>query len=95
MANQNVLESKIFTYELIDDQLIINEDMGVKQVSIYNSSSVVGTVLGSLSLGGIASMPINLGEGDIFTVQAIEASVIKNLTIDAPSGCTLKIVAQQ
>jgi len=90
----SILDSGVFTYELATDTLTIIESMGVKQISVFNGTAVVGTVLGTKKLGALSSAALNLGEGDSFTVKAIDASVIKNLTIDAPAGCTLKIVAQ-
>jgi len=89
----SVLESGIFTTELTNDSLIITESMGVKEVSIFNASSTSGTVTGSQKLLGTPSSAINVAEAETFTVNALEASVIKNLSIVSPAGCTLKIVA--
>ena len=91
----NILESPIFTTQLTASTLTITESMGMKRVSIYNGTAVIGTVLGNLSLGSISSTPIDIDEKETFTVDAIDASVIKQLVIVAPAGCTLKIVAQQ
>ena len=88
------LDSPIFTGELTSSTLTITASMGVKRVSVFNSSAVSATVLGSLTLGDVSPSVINVAEGETFTVEAIDASVIKNLTITSPSGCTLKIVAQ-
>ena len=90
----SVLESQVFTGELASATLTITESMGIKRVSVFNGSAVAGTVLGNRSLGGLAPSAINLAAGDSFTVDAPDASVIKSLVIDAPAGCTLKIVAQ-
>lgn len=89
-----VLRSEIFTYELSGDSITIQEGMGVKQVSIYNSTAIAGTAVGDKKLGALSPAPITIGEKDTFTVKAVDASVIVGLTIDAPVGCTLKIVAQ-
>lgn len=93
MSN-NILESEVFTYQLTADTLVITESMGVKQVSVFNGTTTVGTVLGNKTLGALASAPIDVDENDTFTVRAVDGSVIKTLTINAPAGCTLKIVAQ-
>ena len=90
----NGLESVVFTTELTDGILRIVQDMGVQQVSIYNTTATAGTVKGSRSLGSIASTSLSLAEGQTVTFQAIEASVIFSLDITAPAGCTLQIVAQ-
>ena len=90
----SVLESQVFTGELTNDTLTITESMGVKRVSVFNGSAVTGTVLGNRNLGGLAPTTIDIVQGDSFTVDAPDASVIKSLVINAPAGCTLKIVAQ-
>ena len=89
-----VLDSAIFTGELATATVTITEAMGVRRVSVFNGTATSGTVLGSKTLGSLASSVINVADGETFTVDAIEGSVIKNLVIDAPAGCTLKVVAQ-
>ena len=89
-----ILDSPIFTGELTSSTLTITASMGVKRVSVFNSSAVSATILGNLNLGDVASSVINVAEGETFTVEAIDASVIKNLVVTSPAGCTLKIVAQ-
>ena len=89
-----ILESRVFTYQLTDGVLSITESMGVKKVSVYNGTAVIGNVLGDLSLGGIDSTAIDVEENETITAVAIDGSVIKNYTITAPAGCTLKIMAQ-
>ena len=89
-----ILESEIFTKEITNDTLTIVESYGVRQVSVFCSTVTGGTVLGGRTLGDMTSDVIRVEENDTFTVRAIEGSVIKNLTVTAPSGCTLKVVAQ-
>jgi hypothetical protein len=88
------LESRIFTGELTNDTLTITESMGVKRVSVFNGTTTDGTVLGDLPLADLAPSVINVAEDESFTVEAIDGSVIKNLVINAPADCTLKVVAQ-
>lgn len=89
-----ILESEIFTKEITNGSLTIVENFGVRQVSVFCSTATAGTVEGARTLGSNTSDPINVEENDTFTVRAIEGSVIKNLVITAPVGCTLKVVAQ-
>ena len=89
----SVLKSGVFTYQLSDETLVITESMGVRMISIFNASAVNGTYLGDQSLSGFAPTPIEIEEDETATVVAIEASVIKGLTIEAPLECTLKVIA--
>lgn len=93
--SSNILSSPIFTTQLSGNTLTLTESMGIKRVSVYNGTAIIGTVLGGLSLGDIDSSEIEIGEKETFTVEAVDASIIKQLVIDAPAGCTLKVVAQQ
>tara|TARA_R110001599_G_scaffold142533_2_gene323200 strand:- start:2918 stop:3196 length:279 start_codon:yes stop_codon:yes gene_type:complete len=88
------LESVVFTTELKNDNLVITQNMGVQQISIFNTTATTGSVLGTRSLGGVASSAIAIAESQTVTIKAIDASVIEALTIDAPAGCTLQIIAQ-
>ena len=88
-----VLESGVFTQSVTNDTLTITESMGVKRVSIFNASAVTGTAAGGQALGALSSAAVNIAEDDTLTVDAIEASVIKELTITSPSGCTLTVIA--
>ena len=87
------LKSNVFTTEITNDNLTITESMGVRMLSVLNSSATAGTVIGSQQLGDIAPSAINLEEGETYTVAAIEASVLDSIVITAPLGSTLKITA--
>lgn len=89
-----IIRSDIFTTELTDGTLTIIESYGVKAVSVYCSTETAGSVTGTRRLGNIASSAIEVAEEETFTVAAIDGEVITDLTIDAPAGCTLKIIAQ-
>jgi hypothetical protein len=88
-----VLKSGVFTTELINDTLTIIESMGVKRLSVFNASTVSATVLGFQSLGSVAPSVINLAEDETYTVDAVEASVLGEVVVTSPVGCTLKITA--
>jgi hypothetical protein len=88
------LKSEVFTYQLTSGSITITESMGLKQVCVFNGTSVTGTVLGGKTIGAYAPTEIEVEEKDSFIVRAVDASVIIGLTITAPLGCTLKIVAQ-
>ena len=88
------LESVVFTTELRNNTLVITQNMGVQQISIFNASATAGTVTGTRSLGGIVSAAINIAESQTVTIKSIDASVIESLTIVSPAGCTVQIIAQ-
>jgi hypothetical protein len=88
------LESEVFTSEITNSSLTITPSMGVQKLSVYNGTTTAGTILGNRTLGATTSSALNIAEGETVTVTAIEASVIDSLVITAPSGCTLKIIAQ-
>ena len=89
----SVLKSDVFTAEITNDSITITESMGVRMLSVYNPTTTAGTVIGTQKLGDISPTPINLEEGETYTVAAIEASVLGSLVITAPLGSTLKITA--
>ena len=90
----SVKTSGIFTTQLTDDSLVITSGMGVRMISILNGSAVTGTYLGGQKLLGVSPSAIDVETDDSATVVAgDDASVINDLTITAPSGCTLKIIA--
>jgi hypothetical protein len=92
----SVKKSGIFTKQLTnaDSPLVITDGMGVRMVSIFNGTGVNGTYLGGQSLLGLAPSAIDVEEGETATVvSGDDASVIDDLTISAPAGCTLKIIA--
>lgn len=84
----------VFTGELTNDTLIITSDMGVKKISIYNGTSVVGTVTGSKMLGTLPSSALNITErASVNITSSAEATLLDGVTIVAPAGCTLSIIA--
>jgi hypothetical protein len=89
----SVLKSNVFTAEITNDSITITESMGVRMLSVYNPTATAGTVTGTQKLEDITPSPINLEEGETYTVASIEASVLGEVVITAPVGCTLKITA--
>ena len=84
----------VFTGELTNDTLVILASMGVKKVSVYNATAVVGTVTGSKQLGALASTPLPVEEkGSVNITSTEQANILDGITIVAPAGCTLSIIA--
>ena len=89
----NILGNKIFTFTLTNDTLTIGEGNGVVAVSIQCTTSTAGSVTGDAVVAGESSAAISITEGNSVTIASTNGKPISSLTITAPSGCTLIIVA--
>ena len=71
----SVKTSGIFTKQLTvaDSPLIIVADMGVRMVSIFNGTAVIGTYLGGQKLLGLEPDAIDVEEGETATTAEGEA----------------------
>ena len=83
-----------FTYELTNSVLTTDADMGIRAISIFCSTSTTGTVIGGAGLGSLVSMPLTVAQDESITFVADEAGSLGAITITAPLGCTLQIIAQ-
>jgi len=84
----------VFTGDLTNGTLVITSSMGIKKVSVFNSGATVGTVTGAKSLGALSSSALNVAEGSSVNITSTEeANVLDGVTITAPVGCTLSIIA--
>jgi hypothetical protein len=88
------ITSTVFTTSITNTTFTITERMGLQQVSVYNGSSVTGTVTGTRVLGATSSSAINVAEGETITMKSIQTSVLVDVVITAPASCTLTILAQ-
>ena len=89
----SILGNEIFTKQLTNTSLVITEDMGVGSISVYATTGT-GTILGTGVLAGEASAAIDVAEGNSITISVLQKT-IGPLTITAPSGVTLIIIANQ
>ena len=89
-----IIRSDLFTYQLTGNTLDIIEGFGLKQVSVFCSTETSGTITGTRRLGNIASTALDVEQDETVTVKAVEGEVLSGITIEAPAGCTLKIIAQ-
>ena len=84
----------VYTGDLTNDTLVITASMGVKKISVFNGGATVGTVTGGKQLGTLPSSALNVEEGASVNITATEgANILDGVTIDAPAGCTLSIIA--
>ena len=83
-----------FTYELTNSVIVTEPDMGIRAISIFCATSTTGTVIGGTNLGSLASTALNIAQDESITFVADEAGSLGQITITAPAGCTLQIIAQ-
>ena len=87
------LTDGVYTSALTNSSLVLIQGVGVKKVSVYNTSATAGTVLGSQNLGANTPSAVNVSENETLVLTATNGSILKDVTITAPVGCTLNIVA--
>jgi hypothetical protein len=91
-----ILGNEIFTQTLTGtESLSITEDDGVGTISILCTTSTAGTILGNAIVDGKASETIDVAEDNSVTISASSGKTLGTVTITAPSGCTLLVVANQ
>ena len=83
-----------FTYELTNDVLVTDFDMGIRAISVFCSTATAGTIIGGANLGSLSSTALTIAQDESINFVGIDAGSLGALTITAPSGCTLQIIAQ-
>jgi|TARA_B100001094_G_C17401175_1_gene425741 hypothetical protein len=92
----DILGNEIFTQTLVGaESLNITEDDGVGVISVLCTSSTSGTILGNATIDGKASEAVSVAENNSVTISATSGKTLGTLTITAPSGCTLIVIANQ
>lgn len=90
----STIQTKTFTTELTNGTLTIDPSWGIRAVSVFCNSTTTGTITGDANLPNFPSTPLTIDQDKSVGVQAIGTGVLYGLVIDAPSGCTLQIIAQ-
>jgi hypothetical protein len=94
-----ILGNEIFTQTLTgsggSEVLNITEADGVGTISVLCTSSTAGTILGNATIDGKGSEAISVAENNSITISATSGKTLGTLTITAPDGCTLLVVANQ
>ena len=91
-----ILGNEIFTQTLTGtESLNITEADGVGTISVLCTTSTAGTILGGATIDGKASETIDVAENNSVTISASNGKTLGTLTITAPSGCTLLVIANQ
>jgi hypothetical protein len=94
-----ILGNEIFTQTLTgsgsSEVLSITEDDGVGTISVLCTSTTAGTILGNATVDGKASEAISVSENNTITISAVQGKTLGTVTITAPDGCTLLVIANQ
>jgi Ca2+-binding RTX toxin-like protein len=95
----DILGNEIFTQTLTgsgsSETLNITEEDGVGTISVLCTSSTAGTITGGATIDGKASEAVSIAENNSVTISATSGKTLGTLTITAPDGCTLIVVANQ
>lgn len=95
----DILGNEIFTQTLTgsgsSESLNISEEDGVGTISVLCTSSTAGTITGGATIDGNASEAVSISENNSVTISATSGKTLGTLTITAPDGCTLIVVANQ
>ena len=91
-----ILGNEIFNQTLTGtESLNITEADGVGTISVLCTSSTAGTILGAATIDVKASEAISVAENNSVTISASNGKTLGTLTITAPSGFTLLVIANQ
>lgn len=84
-----------WTYELTNSSITISSGYGLRTLSVFNSSSVNGTMQGDQTIAGLPSGALTVTQYQTIGVDAgTNGQVVSGVTITAPSGCTLQLLGQ-
>lgn len=87
-------KTEIFTATLtsVNTGFTITENDGISNLSIYNSSTVAATIIGTKKIGATASSAISIGEGVTVTFSTI-GYAMDDVVLTIPANCTLAVIA--
>lgn len=88
---------KCWTYNLTDDTFTVSQNYGITKIAIkaIAANTSDGTVLGTLTIGGLDSVAIVLKAGESQTWDN-GSTAIEGLVITSPdANCTLQLMVSQ
>lgn len=93
LKNNNMIVVKTWTYNLVNDTLVVNEDFGLTNISILLTSGT-GSVTGSLAANGLQSQPLTLTIGQPLNISSGASSqiILGELTITTTG--TIEIIGR-
>ena len=95
-----ILGNEIFTQTLVGtaggaETLNITEEDGVATISVLCTSTTAGEITGAAVVDGKASEVIEVSQDNSVTISANGGKTLGTVTISAPNGCTLIVIANQ
>ena len=84
---------KTWTYNLVNDTIVINETFGLTNLSILLTSGT-GSVTGSLASGGLPSQPLALTIGQPLNISSGSSSQIILGTLTITTSGTIEIIGR-
>lgn len=88
-----VVAGRVFTYEITDDVFRVVKEDSFTLVSVICNTTTQGSVLGNWqNAAGIQSTALSTYQGIPINCYATSGLPLE-LTITAPSGCTIQIMA--
>jgi len=84
---------RVFTDEITNTVFVTTPEMSIRAISVFCSSETSGSILGGANLGGNAPSSLTISQNKAVTFQVKGTGVLDVLTITAPLGCTLQIIA--
>jgi hypothetical protein len=88
-----MIVTKTWTYNLVNNTLIIDETFGLTNLSILLTSGT-GSVTGSLASGGLPSQPLALTIGQPLNISSGSSSQIILGTLTVTTGGTIEIIGR-
>ena len=85
---------QIYTTVLTNSSFTFTEAMSIQSISL-NLASGVGQFSGSLSIGALASAPIQLTVNQPVTISSDSGYPLDGITIDCTGGGVINIMARQ
>ena len=82
---------------LTDDAINISINDSVRKLTIKNTTAVLGyyTSTAGIEIDSQASQPMPISENESLTITPAKSDgILADILIEAPAGCTLKVICQ-
>lgn len=89
------LKARVFTGSITNASITFDADDGVTNLSykVTSDSSAPATILGDINIGELSPSSVTLEAGEGGTLFAPAGGALSGITLTAPIGCTINIIA--